>query len=79
MFHRGPCPPAWPTLRGKVIMQLAIKLHSDGSSGQFFTTAVAVVFAVVEFFTATVVVAVFGCLITTVAVVSCDEYENYFC
>ena len=44
---------------------------SDESSGHIFTTAVAVVCAVVEFFTTAV--AVFGCLTTAVvvAVVGC--------
>ena len=51
---------------------------TDGSSGHIFTTAVAVVCAVVEFFTTAVAVAAFGCLTTAVAVavVGCDEYEN---
>ena len=45
------------------VSQFAVET-SDGLSGHIFTTAVAVVCAVVEFFT------------TAVAVVGSDEYEN---
>ena len=61
---------------------LAAPCTSDGSSGHIFTTAVAVVCAVVELFSTAVAiaVAVFGCPTTAVAVavVGCDEYKNYF-
>ena len=53
-------------------------LCGDGSRGHIFTTAVAIVCAVVEFFTTVLAVAVFGWLTTAVvvAVVGCDVYEN---
>ena len=48
----------------------------DQTSWHIFKTAVAVLCALVEFFTTALAVAVFGCLTTVVAVVGCDEYEN---
>ena len=53
-----------------------MSVSSDGSSGHIFITAVAVVGAVVEFFTNALAVAVFGCLMTAIAVVGCDAYEK---
>ena len=50
----------------------------DELSSHIFTSAVAVVFMVVEFFTtpAAVAVGVFRCSTTAVAVIGCEEYEN---
>ena len=47
----------------------------SGSSSHVFTTAVAMVCTIVEFFTAAFAIAVFGCLTTAVEVVGCDEHE----
>ena len=66
--------------KNKTIFKLVflIVYITDGSRGYIFTTAIAIVCAVVEFSTTADAVAFFGCLTNTfaVAVVGCEEYET---